>query len=254
MITDDELQQLHPLMRARVLEADRRISAAGGALHAVSVTRSYALQKTLRYLYVSGQRNIEAADPDALGEVTPWGWRIRGSAHLVQPEDPDGCSWAIDLAWTGISDADAVGVLDDCGLRQTVDREIWHYQCFAGGVLFDGPVAPNPPRQLTEEPPMHIHPSTPRPDVPHTYDVMYLPADGTAVGGFVCHCSVLVRPVRPQGRLLAIEVFSGGASQGVTQIDPNGATVAVPIRTAGLVSVVGVVELLVEGRELWLPA
>lgn len=262
VITDDQLESLAPLMRGRVLRAAARIDAAGGELHAVSVTRTYALQKRLRYLYTSGQRKIEAADPDAIGAETPWGWRIRGSAHMEQPDQPDpahpdGDSWAIDLAWSGISDADAVGILDDCGLGQTVPNEWWHFQCFAGTRLFEDRSEAAPVPQLIspdEENPMHVHQARQRPGAPTIYDFTYLPDNGQTVGAYGCSSWLVIRPEPPVGRPVDVLVYFGGQPPATFTIPENGATIGVPVTHGGLCSVESPVPLACEARELWLRA
>lgn len=79
-------------------------------------------------------------------------------------------------------------------------------------------------------------------------DFTYLPADGQAVKDEVCLSYVVVRSVG-YGYDQDAAVYFDGAPV-VVHLPADGRTVAVPVRAAGLVSVVGK-GLVAQGREMW---
>lgn len=96
-----DIQQLHPTMVARNDRLEADCEARGWTIGATRVTADYGQQKQLYNLYRSGRGNL-AANPDALGVISPWGWQVHGSFHQIQHDTYShaidytiyGCTWA----------------------------------------------------------------------------------------------------------------------------------------------------------------
>jgi hypothetical protein len=92
-----DIGQLHPTF---VFRNDRLLADCaqrGWTIGASRVTADYAQQKALYDAYRAGHGNL-AANPDAPGVMSPWGWQVHGSFHQVQA---DGYSHAIDYTIVG---------------------------------------------------------------------------------------------------------------------------------------------------------
>lgn len=81
-----------------------------------------------------------------------------------------------------------------------------------------------------------------------TLDFTYLPLDGSTVKDELCLSYVVLRSVG-YGYDQTVQVYFDGSPTGVV-VPADGRTVAVPVRAAGLVSVVGK-GLVAQGREMW---
>lgn len=255
MITADLLDAYDPLMAGRIVRTSEAVTAAGGDLYVVSGARSRALQAQLRFLYTSGQRNVLAADPNEPGTLTPWGWWIQGSAHMVQQ---DGHAWAIDFGWSGITADVLREIADRFGLRPTEPTEDWHYMCFNRGVLFDELFVLPAPQAATvgtvTEGDMTIHTGALRPGTMSTYDVTFMPANGERLGSLVASSHVVFRPPAGTGTAFSVEVWCDGTHVWNVPVNSDGKTAAAPITASGQVSLVSPTPLVVEGREVWAPA
>lgn len=251
-ITALELSQTGPQLASRVLAAQADVVAEGGELFLTSGPRSYSVQRYLRTEYVEKRRSIEAADPDAVQGVSPWGWPVRGSYHMVQL---DGWSWAVDVAWARITSARVRAIFARHGLLQTVPREDWHYQAFDGTGWFTDYTTSLVPQSLDiwEEPMLALHAPTVRPggyNGEQVLDFTYLPSNGERQGDLVCVQSVIaLRDTTPDAVEREVLVFFN-AQQFRATIPAGGASVLVTVVNSGLASVVGN-DLVAEARELW---
>lgn len=123
-----DIQQLHPTMVARNDHLEADCEARGWTIGATRVTADYAQQKALYAAYLAGRGNL-AANPDAPGVMSPWGWRVRGSFHQVQL---DRYSHAIDYTIVGCTWAEFHDVAAEHGIGFPLFElglgEPWHAQ------------------------------------------------------------------------------------------------------------------------------
>lgn len=121
--------QSHPELLRRWNLLVSRSAERGWGVWIVSSTRSIDTQRFWYALYkmVPSQWPNIVADPDRDAGVTPWGWRGRGSFHMVQL---DGYSHALDINWSGAYTHEMHALANTCGLRFPEPTENWHTQAF----------------------------------------------------------------------------------------------------------------------------
>lgn len=131
-----DTQDLHPTM---VLRNERLLvdcEARGFTIGASRITANYAQQKALYDAYRAGHGNL-AANPDAVGEQSPWGWPVRGSYHQIQQ---DGWSHAVDYTITGCTWFEFHDLADRHGIRFPLFEqglgEPWHAQWWDGHGIY----------------------------------------------------------------------------------------------------------------------
>lgn len=226
-----------------------------------AATRSRALQESLRTAFLAGTYKVpDVADPNALGSWSPWGWRTRGSKHMIQA---DGYSHALDLWRAGSTEQEFKDDANACGLSQTVKHEWWHLQAWEGGLWFPitdpkllGQVLTT---QSVEEEEDDMTPVYKKPTVrpgtgPGTtqtlvQDFTVLPADtgGQAPWGTKISSQLYLRLVGDVPN--SILVFFDAVPQQV-DLPRDGSTIGVPVPRGGLCSVVGD-GIVVESCEIW---
>lgn len=116
---------LHPRFAER--DADMRAAATKKGWHIAHIrtTATYQEQMMLYRKWLNGTGN-QAADPDALGYESPWGWMQHGSWHM---EQADGWCHAIDYAYS-CTTKDFHALCAQHGIGFPVIGEPWHAQWF----------------------------------------------------------------------------------------------------------------------------
>lgn len=156
------LGQSHPELARRYDHLVRLCWERGIEIGITSSTRSRAAQEAMYYRWRLPKNHPNhydvpsVANPNSDGGPSPWGWRWRGSKHMVQA---DGYSHALDLHWHGIHAAGFEQLAMLVGLRQTVPNENWHYQFANRRVIFAAPLldlpSPIPPGPTPPAPEEH---------------------------------------------------------------------------------------------------
>lgn len=118
--------ELHPTFAARDLRMRTEAQTLGIAVGHIRTVATYDEQKALYARYLAGTGN-QAANPDAVGYQSPWGWLQRGSWHM---EQVDGYGHAIDYSWDGCSTEEFHALCARHGIGFPVVRENWHAQWF----------------------------------------------------------------------------------------------------------------------------
>lgn len=128
------MPELHPVLAARDTRMRAEASRSGIAVGHVRTVATYEQQKALYDRYRAGTGNL-AVDPDAPGYLSPWGWRQRGSWHMVQV---DGYGHAIDYSWDGCTAVEFHTLCARHGIGFPVAGEDWHAQWFDwNGIYID---------------------------------------------------------------------------------------------------------------------
>ena len=123
--------ELHPRFVAR--DAAMRADAAERGWHITHIrtTATYQEQLMLYRKFLNGTGN-QAANPDATGYESPWGWTQHGSWHMGQVDD-----WchAIDYAYS-CTTAEFHALCAGHGIGFPVVGEAWHAQWFNWDGIF----------------------------------------------------------------------------------------------------------------------
>lgn len=117
--------ELHPRLVARDEAMRAAAKERGWHIAHIRTTASYSQQKILYARYITGTGN-QAANPDAVGYDSPWGWTQRGSWHQ---EQADGYCHAIDYSYT-CTDDQLYALCAEYGIGFPVVGEPWHAQWF----------------------------------------------------------------------------------------------------------------------------
>lgn len=133
------MTSLHPTFQARDKALRSYCGDLGIVVGNVGVCRSLEAQ-----IRLYAEKPHLAANPFAVGSVTPWGWRYRGSLHV---EQIDGWCHAIDYTIRGCvwSQFHAIAATFGIGFPMK-DRlkypEPWHGQWFRGSTIYPAPAMP----------------------------------------------------------------------------------------------------------------
>lgn len=119
------MSELHPRFAERDTAMRADAASRGILVSHIRTTATYQEQAELYRRYLNGTGN-QAADPDALGYESPWGWMQHGSWHM---EQADGWCHAIDYSYSGTT-ADFHALCAEYGIGFPVVGEAWHAQWF----------------------------------------------------------------------------------------------------------------------------
>lgn len=262
------MTELHPTFVVRdaaLVEACRRV---GITLGHTGECRSRATQIRLR-----AEKGLLAANPFAVGPISPWGWRSYGSLHM---EQHDGYCHAIDYRlitggrWSQVhSIALGYGIVFPLARRRELP-EPWHGQFWtaqASGGLRPAPRLEELGIPLPDAPPYHRDdpPAVParrrgqeetdmyeslgirRQEAAHVVDFTNLPGDGT-FGKIVNRSVVYVRRLRATSPPSHVRIFCNGAPltpvqgadvNGFFYLPDDGRPIAVRVHAEGFWSVEG---------------
>mgnify|MGYP000653304996 CR=1 FL=1 len=240
-----DIAQSHPELVKRYNKLVKLCWANSWYVGITSSSRSYEEQASLYQAYKNGTGN-NAANPNGVIGVSPWGWVAHGSYHMIQE---DGYSHALDLHWSQCSPEQFAELAEKCGLKLTVPGENWHFQWWDTNGIFEEEAAT--PQQeeimIIVHDPM-LRDGTGQSGATPVYDFTYLPPDtgGQSLFGYAISSALFVR--RRGGASTRVVVYVQGAPTSY-ELPADGTTVRIPISHEGLVSVVG--DVIVEAREQW---
>lgn len=269
---DESLALIHPEFRGRLQALHDEMARRGWRLGYTSTTRTAAVQAVMYAQWRAGLRKASAANPAALGPVSPWGWRQRGSFHMQQQ---DGWGHAADLniedipgapqpfgpvTWPKVHDL-ALGYGVIFPLLHLAVPEAWHAQWWNGPLIAPAPaLGVGGPPVPTAPPSAPPGPSAPhnhahqeglmyefipdrRPSDPSTVDFTYLPGNGATLDGVRTSCHLYVRKADATVGVTAVRVWMNEHPQQMLDggvmwpLPPDGAPIDLPVVEPGFCSV-----------------